>query len=76
MERFHVIDEAVVIVKSKGVYRQVKAYRRGIGLYAGHGSGFIRLYKDGGTSLPSVTWESHDGPETTFDRLGRAEVLP
>lgn len=75
MERFHVIEDAAVILRSKGVYRQAKAYKRGIGLYAGYGNGFIRLYKNGGTSLPSVSWEGHDGPQTTYDTLGRAEVL-
>lgn len=76
MERFHVIDDVAVILRSKGVYRQAKAYRRGIALFAGYGSGFIRLHRDGGTSLPSVTWEGHDGPDTTYDKLGRAQVLP
>ena len=76
MERFHVIDDVAVILRSKGVYRQAKAYKRGIDLFAGYGSGFIRLYKDGGTSLPTVSWEGHDGPETTYDKMGRAQVLP
>lgn len=75
MERFHVLDDVAVILRSKGVFRQAKAYRRGVGLYAGHGTGFIRLYKDGGASLPSVTWEGHDGPDTTYDSMGRAQVL-
>jgi hypothetical protein len=76
MERFHLIEDAAAILVSKGVYKQAKMYRRGIGLYVGHGNGFIRLYKDGGTSLPSVRWDGHDGPDTTYDKLGRAEVLP
>jgi len=76
MERFHVIEDAAVILRAKGVYRQAKAYRRGIGFYAGYGSGFIRLYRDGGTSVPNVAWEGHDGPATTFDKMGRAEVVP
>lgn len=76
MERFHIIEDAAVILRSKGVFRQAKAYRRGIALYAGHGTGFIRLHKDGGTSLPNVSWEGHDGPATTYDPMGRAEVLP
>lgn len=76
MERFHVIEDAAVILRAKGVYRQVKAYRRGIALFAGYGGGFVRLYRDGGTSVPNVTWGGHDGPETTYDSMGRAEVVP
>jgi hypothetical protein len=76
MERFHIIDDAVTILRVKGVYRQAKMYRRGIDLFAGYGVGFIRLYKDGGTSAPNVSWEGHDGPMTTYDKLGRAQVLP
>lgn len=76
MERFHVIDEAVVILRIKGVYRQVKAYRRGAGLYAGYGSGFIRLYGGDGTSAPNVSYDGFDGfPNTRIDKMGRLEII-
>lgn len=76
MERFHIIDDAVVILRVKGVFRQTKAYRRGLGLYAAYGAGYVRLYRDGGTSVPTVSWDGHDGPDTTFDVHGRAEIKP
>jgi len=59
MERFHIIEDAAAILVSKGVYRQVKVYRRGSALFAAYGRGFIRLYKDG-TSLPNVRCEDID----------------
>ena len=43
MERFHVIDDAAAILRVKGVYRQVKLYRRGDALFAGYGAGFDKL---------------------------------
>lgn len=63
MERFHVIDDAAAIIRTKGVFRQVKVYRRGEALYAGHGSGFIKLSAGGGTSTPNVSWLDIDLPE-------------
>ena len=55
---FHVIEDAQIILKAKGVYKQVKLYQRGGRLYAGWGSGFIVLMKSGGTSHPTVSWEN------------------
>lgn len=60
MDRFHIIDDAAVIMRSKGVFRQAKVFVRGEGLYAGHGNGFIRLYTGGGTSVPSLSWDDID----------------
>lgn len=62
MERFHVIDDAAAIIRIKGVYRQVKLYRRGDALFAGYGSGFIKLSPGGGTSHPNVSWLDLDLP--------------
>lgn len=59
MDRFHIIDDAAAILVCKGVYRQAKVYSRGTALFAAHGSGFIRLYRDG-TSLPNVRCEALD----------------
>lgn len=56
MERFHIIDDGAVILRSRGVFKQAKVYRRGADVYAGHGSGFIKLGGQGGTSMPSVSW--------------------
>ena len=60
MQRFHVIDDAAVILRARGVYKQVKVYRRGEAAYAGYSGGFIRLYANGGTSFPNVSWEDID----------------
>lgn len=73
MMRFHIIDDAAIILRSKGVFRQAKAYTRDGGLYAGYGSGFIRLSVDGHTSLPNVSWVETDVPYRVGD-LGRLDV--
>lgn len=57
MPLFHEIPEAQIVTRSKGVYKQVKLYRRGGDIYAGHGSGFVRLLAGGGTSAPNVSWQ-------------------
>jgi hypothetical protein len=64
MNLFHVIDDAQVILRSRGVYRQAKVYRRDQTLYAGFGPGFITLHKGGGTSRPDVSWLDTDAPYT------------
>ncbi len=75
MERFHLIDDAAAILVSKGVFRQVKVFRRGNELFAGHGSGFIRLYDKRGTSLPNVSLEALEVPAAyQADRLGRLVI--
>lgn len=72
MPLFHEIPEAQIVTRSKGVYKQVKLYRRGGDLYAGHGSGFVRLLAGGGTSAPNVSWQDPDLPA---DEIGEA-VFP
>jgi len=53
---FHVIDDAQVVLRSKGVFRQAKVYERCNKLYAAWGSGFITIGRGGLTSLPNVSW--------------------
>lgn len=53
---FHVIDDAFVILCSRGVYRQAKLYRRGLSLYAAFGGGFVKVMGMNGTSAPNVSW--------------------
>lgn len=60
---FHVIEDAVVILRSKGVYKQAKVYERGGYLYAGYGSGFIRMGANG-TGLPNVSVDAFELPYT------------
>lgn len=56
MNLFHVVDDGFAILRSRGVYRQAKLYRRGNNLYAGFGAGFVKLHVHGGTTAPNVSW--------------------
>lgn len=73
MPLFHEIPEAQIVTRSKGVYKQVKLYRRGGDLYAGHGSGFVRLLAGGGTSAPNVSWQD---PDLVGDLVKRVVQFP
>jgi len=70
MNRFHIIDDATVILRNRGVYRQAKVYRRGADVYAGWGAGFIRLLAYSATTAPNVSWDDieADGVTTTKGR--------
>lgn len=59
---FHIIDDAQVILKSKGVFHQKKVYRRGNRLFAAWGSGYVRLGGGDATSCPGVSYETLDLP--------------
>jgi len=74
MNLFHIIDDAQVILRSKGVYYQKKVYRRDKRLYAAWGGGFIRLGGQEATSNPNVSWEALDGVSTTTGELGAPNV--
>lgn len=56
MDLFHIIDDAEAVLRSRGVYRQAKLYRRGRQLYAAWGGGFVRVLPRHGTSSPNVSW--------------------
>ncbi|MFA5898843.1 MAG: hypothetical protein WC829_06985 [Hyphomicrobium sp.] len=76
MNRFHIIEEAAAILRTKGVWKQVKVYLRGEAVYVSVGGGYVRLYKGGGTSVPNVSWEDIDlngaGPDSlTPDAHGK-----
>ena len=60
MDRFQIIDDSAVVLRSRGVFRQVPVFRRGETLYAKQGSGFVQLRQGGGTSVPSMTWDGTD----------------
>lgn len=70
---FHVIEDSfVILVGKRGVYRQVKLYRRGGDLYAGASGGFVRLMAGGGTSAPDTRWDGMETVATVVKgRLGR-----
>lgn len=78
MERFHVIDDGCVILRSRGVYRQVKLYYRGDELFAGLGAGFVKLMSRGGTSAPNVSWIDADpgARRITRDKLDVPRLAP
>ena len=68
MQLFHIIDDTQVILRSRGVYKQVPMYRQGEELFAKHGSGFVKLCSNKGTTAPSVSWvdmDKHDEIEKT-----------
>lgn len=70
MNLFHIIDDAQVILRSKGAYYQKKVYRRDKRLYAAWGGGFIRLGGNEATSNPNVSWEALDGLTVKTGELG------
>ena len=75
MALFHQIDDAFVILYSRGVYKQAKVYQRNGDLYAGYGSGFVRL-STGGTSVPNISWMDLQGvPGARPDKLGRLSMF-
>lgn len=57
---FHQIEDANAILFSRGVFRQAKLFQRNGQLFAGVGSGFVRLCEKGGTSAPNITWVDLD----------------
>jgi hypothetical protein len=59
---FHIIDDAHVVMKAGGVFYQKKVFIRGDRLFAGWGSGFVRIGPIDSTSRPKVSWESIDLP--------------
>lgn len=81
MDLFHEIPDSMVILTSKGIAYQRKLYRRGNRLYAGHGSGFIRIHALNGTSVPAIRWDDMALPvgnaeDTPADAHGRLLLSP
>lgn len=62
MDLFHEIAEGVAVLRTRGVYRQSKIYRRGDDVFAAQGSGYVRLLSHGGTTVPNTTWLDVEGP--------------
>ena len=74
---FHKVEDAVIILVSKGTFEQTEVYSRKGYLYAKHGRGFIRLQKhEKGTSCPNVNYDDIYLPfEPAYDEIGRM-MLP
>ncbi len=74
---FHQIPDCQCILKSKGVFRQSRVYRRYDKIYAEWGKGFVRLLSNGGTTMPSVLWDDiEESPHVKFAALGPVYVEP
>ncbi len=61
MELFHIIEGGTAILCSRGIYKQSKLFRCGKDIYAGFGSGFVKLYSSKGASHPKVSWLEFEG---------------
>jgi hypothetical protein len=71
---FHIVDDAFVILRCRGVFRQARVYLREGFLYAGWAGDFVRLSK-GGTSRPDVLRDEIDVPfKYTFDALEKMKI--
>lgn len=68
---FTPIIDGIVILQKNGVFSQADLYRRGEGVYAKQGSGFIRLRNNGETSVNNVRWLELESEPVTYDELGR-----
>jgi len=71
MTLFHIVNDAHVILRSKGVYKQAKVYTYDGHLYAGWGSGFIGLRREGGTTKPDMLWIDSEGFKYSVSKLGK-----
>ena len=67
---FHLIEGAVAITRSKGVFKQAKVYKRNGLIYIQHGGGFIRANRTG-TSHPNVYIDGLEIPDGFgFTKIG------
>lgn len=74
---FNIVDNAFVILRSNGVYRQAKVFRRGTALYAQWGAGFIGLRQTnerGSTTHPLVSWEHIEGVSYMVGTFGQMDI--
>lgn len=70
MELFHIIEDAKVIVRQNGIFKQLKVYRRSDEVFAGVGAGFVKLLQRGGTTVPSITWLDIDAKDVVICEPG------
>lgn len=72
-EGFSQVPEAFVVTLEKGIYRQTELYEKEGKLFAKQKGGYIVLFNDGKTSVPSVKWEGINGAgykkKSTYGRL-------
>jgi hypothetical protein len=68
MKLFHVIEDAFAIVRSRGVYRQVKVYRRGTEIFVAHGGGYAKLVGMHGCTVPDLYIVDIEAKGVKWDR--------
>ncbi len=56
IDTFHVIDDAVAVIRQNGVFKQTKVYRRANEVFVSVSGGYVRLMSHGATSVPSISW--------------------
>ena len=62
--KFHIVDQASVVIRQRGQYRQVAVFRLGADLFAEYRKGvYVALLMNAGTSVPDVSWRDLDGPD-------------
>lgn len=73
---FTITDDQIILRSAKGVYRQAKiATRKGL-IYACHGGGFVLLYANGVTSVPTLRREDMDtNIRWDIGKLGRLIIV-
>lgn len=72
MDRFHIVEDAAVILRNKSVYKQAKVFVRGDGVYAAAAGGYVRLYAGGGTGVPNISWDDID----LGGNIGKSDLRP
>lgn len=73
---FHQVHGAQVVLRAKGVFKQVDVFVRGERLFAKWGSGFIGLKQyDNGTTIPDCRWEHIEGVEYKFGNSPLGDML-
>lgn len=74
------IDDGFAILARNGVLYQAHLYHRGAAVFAKHGSGYIRLRKDGQTDVTNTRWREviidnpNLGATLGFSTLGGMEL--
>lgn len=72
---FKQLEGDIITLRQKGVFKQTDLYARGKELFARHGSGFVRIYENGSTSVAGLLWDGLQTERfTTADKFGRLEV--
>ena len=68
---FHIIEDAQIVLRSRGVFRQEKLFRRGQPPLRKVGAGFIRIGAGDATSCPHVSYETMKLPENIVIERGQ-----